>query len=114
MRAGRWWSMGRRCRFSGRARGQEGDVKIGSYELFRRDEEQQRRIGEAITRGLTMRGYGPTVRESERAFAIKKSAVSDKFVAMNARKVDALLKRDHTKVRLCALLPDRGKVKEQL
>ena len=45
-----------------RARGQEGDVKIGSYELFRRDEEQQKRIWDAITRGLTTRGYGPTVR----------------------------------------------------
>ena len=27
-----------------RVRGEEGDVKIGSYELFRRDEEQQKRI----------------------------------------------------------------------
>jgi len=96
-----------------RARGQEGDVKIGSYELFRRDEEQQRRIWEAITRGLTMRGYGPTVRESERAFAIEKSAVSDKFVAMSARKVDELLKRDLSKVRLCALLLDGVEVKQQ-
>jgi hypothetical protein len=33
-----------------RARGEEGDVKIGSYELFRRDEEQQKRVWEAITR----------------------------------------------------------------
>ena len=55
-----------------RARGEEGDVKIGgSYELFRRDEDQQKRIWDAITRGLTTRGYG---RESEQAFAIEKSA----------------------------------------
>ena len=69
-----------------RARDEQGDVKIGSYELFRREEEQQRRIWEAITRGLTMRGYGPTVRESEKSFAIEKSAVSEKFVAMSAKK----------------------------
>ena len=96
-----------------RVRGEEGDVKIGSYELFRRDEEQQKRIWEAITRGLTTRGYGPTVRESEKAFAIEKSAVSEKFVAMSARKVNELLKRDLSKVRLCALVLDGVEVKQQ-
>jgi putative transposase len=96
-----------------RVRGEEGDVKIGSYELFRRDEEQQKRIWEAITRGLTTRGYGPTVRESETAFAIEKSAVSEKFVAMSARKVNELLKRDLSKLRLCALVLDGVEVKQQ-
>jgi putative transposase len=96
-----------------RARGQEGDVKIGSYELFRRDEDQQKRIWDAITRGLTTRGYGPTVRESEQAFAIEKSAVSEKFIAMSARKVNELLKRDLSKLRLCALLLDGVEVKQQ-
>lgn len=96
-----------------RARGQEGDVKIGSYELFRRDEEQQKRIWEAITRGLTTRGYGPTVRESEQAFAIEKSAVSEKFVAMSAQKVRELLKRDLSKLHLCALVLDGVEVKRQ-
>jgi putative transposase len=96
-----------------RARSEEGDVKIGSYELFRRDEEQQKRIWESITRGLTTRGYGPPVRESEKAFAIEKSAVSEKFVAMSARKVNELRKRDLSKLRLCALLLDGVEVKQQ-
>jgi transposase-like protein len=96
-----------------RARGQEGDVKIGSYELFRRDEEQQKRIWEAITRGLTTRGYGPTVRESEKAFAIEKSAVSEKFITMSAQKVRQLLKRDLSKLHLCALVLDGVEVKQQ-
>jgi len=96
-----------------RVRGPEGDVKIGSYELFRRDEEQQRRIWEAVTRGLTTRGYGPTVRESEEAFAIEKSAVSEKFVAVSAQKVKELLTRDLSKLRLCALLLDGVEVKQQ-
>jgi len=96
-----------------RARGEEGDVKIGSYELFRRDEEQQKRIWDAITRGLTTRGYGPTVRESEKAFAIEKSAVSEKFIAMSARKVKELFKRDLSKLRLCALLLDGVEVQQQ-
>ena len=96
-----------------RARGERGEVKIGSYELFRREEEQQRRIWEAITRGLSMRGYGPTVRESKESFAIEKSAVSEKFVAMSAKKVDELFKRDLGKLRLCALLLDGVEVKQQ-
>ena len=96
-----------------RVRSDAGEVKIGSYELFRREEDQQRRIWDAITRGLTMRGYGPTVRECEEAFAIEKSAVSEKFVTMSAKKVDELLKRDLGKMRLCALLLDGVEVKQQ-
>ena len=96
-----------------RARGEHGEVKIGSYELFRREEEQQRRIWEAITRGLSTRGYGPTVRESEESFAIEKSAVSEKFVAMSAKKVEELFKRDLSKLRLCALVLDGVEVKQQ-
>jgi transposase-like protein len=53
------------------------------------------------------------VRESEKAFAIEKSAVSEKFVAMSARKVNELLKRDLSKLRLCALLLDGVEVKQQ-
>ena len=96
-----------------RARGEEGEVKVGSYELFGREEEQQRRIWEAITRGLTMRGYGATVRESETSFAIEKSAVSEKFVAVSSKKVAELLQRDLKKVRLRALLLDGVEVKQQ-
>jgi transposase-like protein len=96
-----------------RVRGEYGEIKVGSYELFRREEEQQRRVWEAITRGLTMRGYGPTVRESEQAFAIEKSAVSEKFVAMSAKKVEELFKRDLGRLHLCALLLDGVEVKQQ-
>jgi len=96
-----------------RARSADGEVKIGSYELFRREEEQQQRIWEAITRGLSTRGYGPTMRESEQSFAIEKSAVSEKFVAMSAKKVEEFLKRDLSKVRLCVLLLDGVEVKRQ-
>jgi putative transposase len=96
-----------------RARDAAGEVKVGSYELFRREEDQQRRVWEAITRGLTTRGYGPTVRECEQSFAIEKSAVSQKFVAMSAQKVKEFLKRDLSKLHLCALLLDGVQVKQQ-
>jgi transposase-like protein len=53
------------------------------------------------------------VREAEDAFAIEKSAVSEKFVAMSAKKVNELLKRDLSKLSLCALLLDGVEVKRQ-
>ncbi len=40
------------------------------------------------------------MRESDAAFAMEKSAVSEKFIAMSARKVKELLKRDLSKLRL--------------
>lgn len=57
--------------------GKEGEMKVGSYELFRREEDMQRHVWDRVTRGLTMRGYGPAVRECEPAFGIGKSAVSE-------------------------------------
>src|SRR5881296_2380143 len=45
-----------------RIRGGNGDVKLGSYELFRREEEMQRQVWSRVMRGLTMRGYDPAMR----------------------------------------------------
>jgi transposase-like protein len=53
------------------------------------------------------------VRECEQSFAIEKSAVSEKFVSMSAKKVAEFLKRDLSKQRLCALLLDGVEVKRQ-
>ena len=53
------------------------------------------------------------MRESEESFAIEKSAVSEKFVAVSAKKIDELLKRDLAKLRVCVLLLDGVEVKQQ-
>ncbi len=89
-----------------RVRRGDRDLKLGSYELFRREEQMQRPIFERITRGLTMRGYGPAVRECGAAFGIQKSAVSENFVQASTRKVHDLLHRDLSSVRLCAVMLD--------
>jgi hypothetical protein len=47
-----------------RVRGQRGEMKLGSYELFRQEEAMQRQVWDRIMRGLTMRGYGPAIRGS--------------------------------------------------
>jgi hypothetical protein len=89
-----------------RVRGGNGDVKLGSYELFRRDQEMQRQVWARVMRGLTMRGYDPVIRERERAFGLSKSAISERFVLASTEQVDNLLKRDLSKLNLCALMAD--------
>lgn len=77
-----------------RIRDRGGEAKLGSYELFRQEESMQRQVWDRIMRGLTMRGYDPTVRECGRAFGVQKSAVSDRFIQASARRVQELLGRD--------------------
>jgi transposase-like protein len=89
-----------------RVRGQRGEMKLGSYELFRQEEAMQRQVWDRIMRGLTMRGYGPAVRECETAFGVQKSAVSDRFIQASAKRVQELLHRDLHSTRLCALMLD--------
>jgi putative transposase len=89
-----------------RIRGGNRDVKLGSYELFRRDEEMQRQVWARIMRGLTMRGYDPVIRERDRAFGLSKSTISERFVLASTEQVDNLLKRDLSKLNLCALMVD--------
>ena len=88
-----------------RVRG-EREVKLGSYELFRQDEDMRRQVWERVMRGLSMRSYDPAVRECAPAFALGKSAVSERFVLASCERVAELGKRDLSKLRLCALLLD--------
>ena len=89
-----------------RMRNGRGDVKLGSYELFRRDEEMQRQVLSRVMRGLTIRGYGHAMRERERVFGLSKSAISRHFVMASTEQINDLLKRDLSKLDLCALLID--------
>ena len=89
-----------------RIRGGDRDVKLGSYELFRREEEMQRRVWSRVMRGLTMRGYDPVIRERDLAFGLSKSSISDRFVLASTEQVNTLLKRDLSKLHLCALMVD--------
>ena len=83
-----------------------GDMKLGSYELFRGDDQMQRQVWSRVMRGLTMRGYDPAIRERERAFGLSKSAISDRFVLASTEQVQRLLKRDLSKLDLCILMID--------
>jgi putative transposase len=89
-----------------RVRDQAKEAKLGSYELFRLDDEMQRRVWDRVLRGLSMRSYDPVIRESKPSFGISKSAVSERFVIASGQRVEDLRKRDLSKLRLCALMLD--------
>jgi len=90
------------------------EAKLGSYELFRRDDEMQRRVWDRVVRGLSMRNYDPIVRESKPSFGISKSAVSDRFKVASGQRAQDLRKRDLSKLRLCALMVDGVEFRKEL
>lgn len=92
--------------------GKEG--KLGSYELFRLDDEMQRRVLDRVMRGLSMRSYDPVVRESAPSFGISKSAISDRFKNVSGQRAQDLRKRDLSKLRLCALMVDGVEFRKEL
>ena len=95
-----------------RDRGQE--AKLGSYELFRRDDEMQRRVWDRVVRGLSMRSYDPVIRESKPSFGISKSAISSRFKVASGQRAQDLRKRDLSKLRLCALMVDGVEFRKEL
>jgi len=90
------------------------EAKLGIYELFRRDDEMQRRILDRVMRGLSMRSYDPVVRESPPSFGISKSAVSARFKIASGQRAQDLRKRDLSKLRLCALMVDGVEFRKEL
>jgi len=82
------------------------EAKLGSYELFRRDDEMQRRVWDRVMRGLSMRNYDPITREAAPSFGISKSAISDRFKVASGQRSQDLRQRDLSKLRLCALMVD--------
>ena len=90
------------------------EAKLGSYELFRMDDEMQRRVLDRVMCGLSMRNYDPIVREAPPSFGISKSAISDRFKVASGQRARDLRKRDLSKVRLCALMMDGVEFRKEL
>jgi putative transposase len=97
-----------------RLRERAKEAKLGSYELFRLDDEMQRRVWDKVMRGISMRSYDPVVRESKPSFGIGKSAISDRFIVASGQRVQNLRKRDLSKLRLCALMLDGVEFRKEL
>jgi len=90
------------------------EAKLGSYELFRRDDEMQRRVWDRVVRGLSMRSYDLVTRESQPSFGISRSAISSRFKVASGQRAQDLRKRDLSKLRLCALMVDGVEFRKEL
>jgi len=82
------------------------EVRLGSYELFRRGEPLTETVWEKLMLGLSTRNYGRAVREFTEAYGLEKSAVSEHFIEASRTKLKELLERRLEKTQFCALLID--------
>lgn len=82
------------------------EVTLGSYELFQRGSLVEQTVWNKILAGLTMRSYEAVVREFAKAYGLKKSTVSAHFVQASRKKLEQLLTRPLSELRLCAIVID--------
>lgn len=82
------------------------EVRLGSYEMFRRSEPLTETVWEKLMLGLSTRKYGQAVREFAEAYGLEKSAISEHFIDASREKLKAMMERRLEKMRLCALLID--------
>ena len=95
-------------------RGQRKEAKLGSDELFRREEEMQRRVWDKVVRSVSMRRYDPVVRGSKPSFGIGKSAISERFIVASGQRAQDLRQRDLSPLRLWALMLDGVEFRKEL
>jgi len=89
------------------------EQKLGSYELFRRNEPLDEAVWDKLLLGLSTRHYGRVVRQFTEAYGIEKSAVSEHFIRVSRRKVKELLERDLSEGKICAIYIDGVEFKGQ-
>jgi putative transposase len=82
------------------------EIRLGSYEMFRRGEPLTETVWEKLMLGLTTRKYGEAVRQFTEAYGVEKSAVSEHFIGASRAKLKELMERPLNKMRFCALLVD--------
>ena len=82
------------------------EVPLGSYELFQRGSLVGDAVWRRLMHGLTTRKYSQVVQEFTEAYGIKKSTVSDQFVAASREKLQQLLTRPLSGIGLCAIVID--------
>ena len=97
-----------------RLRGEDGrEQRLGSYELFRRDQPLEAAVWDKLMLGLSTRNYGQAVRTFAESYGIEKSAVSEHFVRVSGEKLRELLERSLKKLKLCAIYLDGIEFKGQ-
>jgi putative transposase len=90
-----------------RVRGKDnGEIKLGSYEMFQRCGPLQAAVWDKMMKGLSTRNYGPVVKDFASAYGVEKSAVSEQFIEASREKVKKLMERPLGDLKLCALYVD--------
>jgi transposase-like protein len=85
---------------------ENGEQRLGSYELFQRSSPLEQSVWDKMMRGLSTRNYGVVVKDFREAYGVEKSAVSDSFIEASREKLQELMERPLDKLQLCALLID--------
>jgi putative transposase len=91
----------------------QGEQRLGSYELFQRSGPMQAGVWDKMMRGLSTRNYGAVVKDFHNAYGVEKSAVSENFVEASREKVKELMERSLGEMRLCAILIDGTPFKDR-
>jgi len=82
------------------------EVRLGSYEMFRRGTPVGEQVWDKVMHGLSTRNYEAVVRDFSKSYGIEKSAVSEHFIEASRGKVKELMERPLGQLRLCAVLID--------
>src|SRR5262252_7527246 len=106
VRMGSWWWMDRRCLSNVRLRGKQGEVRLGTYELFQQTHHLDDQVWWKMLRGLTTRNYPLVTRSFAEAYGIEKSAISERFIQASREKLKVLMERPLSELKLCAIVID--------
>ena len=82
------------------------ELPLGSYELFQRACLMEDAVWAKMMRQVSTRNYSELLQQFSETYGVKKSAVSEHFIACSRQKLQQLLERPLTKLNLCALLLD--------
>jgi transposase-like protein len=82
------------------------EVPLGSYELMQRASLMEESVWQKMMHGLTTRRYSEVIQELEHAYGIKKSTISEHFIAASRQRLDKLLARPLGDHALCAMQID--------
>lgn len=82
------------------------ELPLGSYELFQRACLMEDAVWEKMMRQVSTRKYSELLQQFAETYGVKKSAISDHFIACSRQKLQQLLERPLGKLSLCALLID--------
>ncbi len=85
---------------------EQGEVALGSYELFQQGSLLSETVWQKIMQGLSMRHYKEVVQQFTEAYGLEKSTISEHFIEASRRKLELLMTRSLAGLQLCTLLVD--------